>query len=687
MPFEGLQLGRYRLIRLVGRGAAGEVYLAEDQRITRQVAVKVVQCEDPNDENAKDAARLFQREVRTIAMLNHPNILPLFDFGEDVINGILLTYLVTQYCAEGSLAAWLRQHNRTLILPPHEIAHIMQVAAHALEYAHDKQIIHRDVKPSNFLVRSRKDTPGRPDLLLADFGVARLTNATANISKTVRGTPVYMAPEQWAGDVVPATDQYALAVMAYEMLTGRPPFTGTQHQVMYHHIMMQPQPPSTLNPRVTPAIDAVILRALAKAPEDRFPTISDFARAFQGAIHDSPSTPIISTPSYSPYSNAFMTPPVQFSTPSAESSTPRFSDPGIIIPEVITPSEAPGREIRATLNISVTEAMAGVSRTVMIPDKQPVKVVVPAGAYDGQVLRILEQAASSAPGSQRETILVTLAVTPSTEPPIIEQIPELSPSRIKWRPIGLIALVILVILGSIVGIFSFRSSQSATYLANVTATAGNATALASQSTAAASTASASANATATARLTATASITANPYDSGRWALAPGATLGANTAFQWDEASGSCFFATGGYHVKGTGQPQACVARNNGFGNVTFQVQVTIANGQGGGILLRSTGSAAYYFRISQDGTYMLLGCTGETSCNSPLRGGFSSAITSGLNNPNLLAVVAKGSRIDVYVNNELVNSVNDTASAHGQIGVVAEAGSEVIFNNATVWTS
>ncbi len=506
MPFEGLQLGRYHLLRLIGRGGAGEVYLAEDQKITRQVAVKVVPCEDPNSVNAKDAARLFRREAQTIAMLDHPNILPLFDFGEDVINRIILIYLVTQYCPEGSLATWLHQHNRTFMLQPQEVVHIVQVAANALEHAHDKHIVHRDVKPSNFLVRSRKDTPGRPDLLLADFGVARLTEATANISKTIRGTPLYMAPEQWTGNVVPATDQYGLAIMAYEMLAGRPPFMGTQQQVMYHHMMVQPQPPSALNPRVTPAIDAVILRALAKTPGDRFPTVADFARAFQETINDSPGTPVISTPSYSPSINAFVTPPVQISSPSSASYMPHPSDPEIIIPTVVTQREVPSGEIRATLNISLTEALGGVSRTVILPDGRPVKVVVPTGAYDGQIIRIQGQGVSSAPRSQRETIVVTIAITPSTEPPVIEQIPELPPSRIKWRYIVLIALVILVILTSIVGIFSFRSTPSANYWANATATASNGTALASQSTAAASTATASTNATTTARLTATASI-------------------------------------------------------------------------------------------------------------------------------------------------------------------------------------
>ena len=112
----------------------------------------------------------------------------------------------------------------------------------ALQYAHNHQIVHQDVKPSNFLIRSSDDASGRPDLMLADFGVSKSTSATATVSQTVRGTPAYMAPEQWDGAPVPATDQYALAILAYDLLSGRPPFQGSLSQVMYQHIHVTPQP-------------------------------------------------------------------------------------------------------------------------------------------------------------------------------------------------------------------------------------------------------------------------------------------------------------------------------------------------------------------------------------------------------------------------------------------------------------
>lgn len=286
MTLSALQNGRYRILRLLGSGAMGEVYLVEDTRINRQVAIKVVRAEAaayPNSDAARDAARLFQREARAIAQLNHPNILPLFDFGEENLNDATLTYMVMPFCSEGSFSNWLQEQGNPASIPLNDIAQLVYQAADALQFAHDHGIIHLDVKPSNFLIRSRQDNPNRPDLLLADFGVAKLSATTSHSSQAVRGTPIYMAPEQWRGQAVPATDQYALAVMAYRLLTGHYPFEGRSEQIMYQHLTATPQPPGTFDPRIPADLDAVILRALAKNPQDRFASISQFARAFQQA--------------------------------------------------------------------------------------------------------------------------------------------------------------------------------------------------------------------------------------------------------------------------------------------------------------------------------------------------------------------------------------------------------------------
>jgi eukaryotic-like serine/threonine-protein kinase len=286
MPLEELQNGRYRLLHLIGKGAMGQVYLAEDKRIDRQVAIKVIQTgmHPYPDEATQDAVRLFHREAQTIARLNHPHILPLFDFDEASSDGSTPMYMVMPYCPEGSFAEWLQQRKDRGLLAPQDVVQLVNQAADALQYAHDHGIVHRDVKPANFLIRSNRATPNCPDLLLADFGVAKLSAIATQSGLNIRGTPIYMSPEQWSGVPVPATDQYALAVMVYDLLTGRSPFQGTGTEVMYQHLTTQPPPPGTFNPHLPQAVDAVILRALAKNPSERFSSISDFARALQQAL-------------------------------------------------------------------------------------------------------------------------------------------------------------------------------------------------------------------------------------------------------------------------------------------------------------------------------------------------------------------------------------------------------------------
>jgi len=318
MSLEGIVLGHYKLSQLVGSGGMGEVYLAEDTRIARRIAVKVVRSEldpYPNAPVAQESARLFQREMKAIAALDHPNILPLIDFGELTIQRGMYTYLVMPYRPEGSLVDWLQTHG-DMLLPPEEVALLILQAADALQHAHEHQIVHLDVKASNFLVRTRQGRGTLPDILLTDFGIARFSTATATASQSIRGTPSAMAPEQWAGRPLPASDQYALAVMTYQLLTGTVPFQGTMQQMMYKHMHELPQPPGRHNPRISPSVDAVLLRALAKKPEERFPSIGAFATALQNAANDSLPT-MRNTPTLRSQSDAEEAIPTVPMTPAA----------------------------------------------------------------------------------------------------------------------------------------------------------------------------------------------------------------------------------------------------------------------------------------------------------------------------------------------------------------------------------
>jgi serine/threonine protein kinase len=394
MPLEGQQVGRYRFIRMLGSGGMGEVYLAEDARIGQQVAIKVMRAEVspyPDSEAARESARLFQREAMAIARLDHPHILPLFDYGEENVNGIPLTYMAMPFRPEGSLADWLRKRDHNRLLSPEEVAHIVDQAADALQHAHDRQIIHQDVKPSNFLIRSRKEDPDHPDLLLTDFGVARFATVTSSASQVIRGTPTYMAPEQWEGLPVPATDQYALATMAYELLTGRSPFQGAPGRMMYQHINTPPQPPSTLNPRISAAIDIVLLHALAKKPEARFASITVFARAFQQAAQGTAAAETA----------AFLR------SSSSSQQTVQDSDAP---PYIKSPGMPSNSDIRAVLAISQMEARNGATRTVTLPGGRQVRVSIPPGASDGQIIRIEGQTTPSYPGGTAGALILTLAV-------------------------------------------------------------------------------------------------------------------------------------------------------------------------------------------------------------------------------------------------------------------------------------
>ena len=298
MSLEGYQLDHYRIVRLLGSGGMGDVYLAEDERIGQQVALKVIRVEVsayPAVQDVQKATHQFRREARAIAMLDHPHILPLYSYGEQQVGDKTIMYLVMPYRSEGSLAHWMHQRGSVDLLPPGQAAQIIHQAAEALQHAHDRQIIHQDVKPSNFLIRSREKAQSVPDILLADFGIAKLTTTASSTSQSIRGTPVYMAPEQWQGKPTLASDQYALGIMAYELLTGHPPFLGVPGTVMFQHLTTTPTPPSALNPLLSVEVDTAVLQALAKEPEARFPSILAFASALENTIWslDQHAAPVI----------------------------------------------------------------------------------------------------------------------------------------------------------------------------------------------------------------------------------------------------------------------------------------------------------------------------------------------------------------------------------------------------------
>ncbi|MFN8513510.1 MAG: protein kinase [Chloroflexia bacterium] len=276
MSAEGTILnGRYRLDRTAGRGGFARVYLATDLTLQRQIAVKVLDSDLVGRSPDQDFRGRFKREAQAIAALDHPNILAVHDYGE---SGDLI-YLVMPFIEGGSLDDRLKKEGR---LSPRQAATFIKQAAAALDYAHARGIVHRDIKPQNMLLRAEDDR-----LLLADFGIAKLLreNSSGTTRSMLMGTLSYMAPEQFQGQISPATDVYALGCMAFQMLTGALPYTGTTEQVIYSHLMAPiPNILQRGGAHLPPALQAVFERSLAKQPTARYRSAGELAQAFEQAI-------------------------------------------------------------------------------------------------------------------------------------------------------------------------------------------------------------------------------------------------------------------------------------------------------------------------------------------------------------------------------------------------------------------
>jgi serine/threonine protein kinase len=263
----GQQWGSYRLIQLLGRGGFAEIYLGEHLRLRTTVAVKLL-----HTHLSDEGALAFQREAQVIADLAHPHIVRVLDF--DVQNG--RPFLVLDYAPGGSLR---QLHPRGSRVPPVRVVEYVRQIADALSYAHEQRLIHRDIKPENMLLGQMNE------VLLSDFGIVAIAHSTSSMStQASMGTLPYMAPEQIQGKPRPASDQYALAVTVYQWLSGTLPFQGSSVEIIAQHLGVAAPSLRTHIPEISQKVDRVVLKALAKAPEERFATVQDFAMALEQAV-------------------------------------------------------------------------------------------------------------------------------------------------------------------------------------------------------------------------------------------------------------------------------------------------------------------------------------------------------------------------------------------------------------------
>ncbi len=337
--FSGLASGttfaqRYEIVRQLGRGGMGVVYLAKDKRLDRQVALKLPTLW--GDEDAEFLHR-FYREARAVAGLRHPNICRVFDVGEHEGQ----PYLTMEYLEGVLLSEHLKR--RQAPMEPHEAVRLVRELAQVMEAAHQQGIIHRDLKPANIMM----DSEAGP--ILMDFGLARREDREDSLRTRAGqqlGTPTYMPLEQFQGRVErvgPRSDVYSLGVILFELLTGRRPYEGNSHEIYVKLLMTSPPAPSSIQQGLDPALDAVCLKAMAKKPEDRFASMRELNQALEDYLKRGGGKRSETAP------------------PSRDSVAPRSqSPPPHIPPEIRVPSQAAAAPLRVAASpMEITSPRTG----------------------------------------------------------------------------------------------------------------------------------------------------------------------------------------------------------------------------------------------------------------------------------------------------------------------------------------
>lgn len=298
----GKKLGSYEIIRQIGRGGFAEVYEGRHVDLGKSAAIKILQTQLV----AAEERKTFEQEARLLSDLKHPNIVQWLEYGLD--NG--LPYLILEYASKGSLR---QRYSRGTRLAPGLIVSYLNQIADALAYAHKQKVIHRDVKPENILMGKNGE------ILLTDFNIAVISETSR--SQPAMGTIVYMAPEQYQRHASPASDQYSLAVVVYEWICGQCPFGGTANEIALQLLTAPPPPLRQFVTGISSEIEQVVLKALAKDPQQRYPGILDFSKAFEQACSKLPATggmaafqsapvPTILVPPVSPVSPVPPVPPI-----------------------------------------------------------------------------------------------------------------------------------------------------------------------------------------------------------------------------------------------------------------------------------------------------------------------------------------------------------------------------------------
>jgi serine/threonine protein kinase len=653
----GQRFGNYQLIRLLGKGGFAEVYLGEHVYLKTLAAIKVLLTLVGNEE-----ADYFITEARLLMDLRHPHIVRVLEFGIEQDT----PFLVMDYAPNGNMR---QRYPRETRLSPLTVASYARQVASALQHAHDQKLIHRDVKPENLLLQ-RND-----EILLSDFGIAMIARTSRSQNKNdIVGTATYMAPEQIQGKATFASDQYALGIIVYEWLSGDIPFQGSFSEICAQHVFTPPPPLRQSIPTISPNIENVVLTALAKEPQKRFASIMAFANALEHACQTDQSEQVtfLSQQPSGPFPHSSTSESGAYNTELHPLEATPQSYSTLALNESIAPPGEVNRESAPRDNFTMlsNEHQGSVAEKNNTP--------VP---NDPSVYAANENNGVAAQPMRHNT---RRGISPKV-----------------WGT----ALAVLAIFLSINGYLYyavFSHADQAQIIAQGTATA-RATATPHLSPSATvppmATPKPTIQPTPPPQATPTQPVATSPTQPTPTPTSqPGSILVLNDpltaqdANQWDVFTyagnaGGCGFSNGAYHAtsKQAGTFAVCTAQATNFANFTYQVQMTILSGttnDGGGLIFRSSNGSAYRLHVGINGTFDLVDQV------KTLVSGSNPAIKTGLNQTNLLKVVARGPNITLYVNKQPIANVQDSLSSSGAIGVMAvdfTDPTDVAFTNAQVW--
>lgn len=624
---EGLTLGRYELRRRVAQGGMAEVYLAYDRRVKRQVAIKVLYGRD------ESFVRRFEREALAVGTLSHDHILPLYDFGEQRP----WYYLVMPYVEGGTLREYLLKRKRLTLT---EAASFTDQIASALQHAHDHGVVHRDVKPSNILLRRDGFA------YLVDFGLAKamlgaesLTSAGAMV-----GTPEYMAPEQSNGVNDYRSDIYSLGIILYQMLTGRVPFMAESPvAISLKHIQNEPPLPRNFNSEIPASVEEVILKALAKDPHERYQEAQALSLAYWKALQSE-----------------------QVHTKAAEGN-------GLVKPTEIDSKAADEGQQKQAVPSAITKILPETERERI--GHPPVRQLFPLiGKSDSSHT----SSSSHVAGGKRK--------------------------RLRPIALALSCLLTLTLILSFGLIWSTLPTTSGRLKQKTQSLSAQQTVSSLPATSAVQTQQAQANVQATlaaqARVQATAGITSS-LRAGTVLYADTLTsfrgnAQNSTSGGWIDDGSQCSFRSGSYHVQTYAVHTAawCYSNQQQFADAVITAQAQLLRGDTYGLIFRLNPLSRnfYVFELNSEGDYRFMRASGSDPSQwlTLIDWTHSNAIRAGYGYTNTFLVLTSGSHFRFYMNQQLiVTGFSDSTYTTGLIGFFvggdSSGGTEAAFNNIYVF--